>query len=198
MHWGIDICISCQRDPPPQNHTIACLDYDAPWISWIQRFKFHGRPELAPAWADLMVKNLALTSANGSTLTLPTNAWLLPIPISEERLRSRGYNQAWELAKHCAKRLRTNAMPDVLQRVVDIPQQVGMTRTQRLQRLQGVFQVNPQYLSSIQGQAIVLIDDVYTTGATTSEAVNTLLNAGAASVTVWVLARTPAPDDVPS
>jgi ComF family protein len=193
--WGIDTCISCQRNPPPQCYTIACLDYDAPWVEWIQRFKFHGRPELAPAWANLMVKNLALPSANGYINSLPDHAWLLPIPISPERLRARGYNQAWELAKHCAKRLGRKAKADVLQRVIDIPQQVGMTRAQRLQRLQGVFEINPIYLSAIQGQVIVLIDDVYTTGATTSEAANTLLNAGASSVIVWALARTPAPDD---
>lgn len=196
--WGVQICISCQRNPPPQKLTLACLDYDQPWITQIRHFKFHGHVELAKAWAELMVNTLNLPSASGLPLKIPQDAWLVPIPLSHERLRARGYNQAWELARHCGHKLRIAAKANVLLRTVDIPQQVGANRAERLMRLKGVFEVNPLYLSHIKGKKIILIDDVYTTGATTSEASHTLLNAGAASVWVWVLARTPAPDDEPS
>lgn len=145
-----------------------------------------------------MVNTLTLPSASNLPPQIPQDAWLVPIPLSLERLRARGYNQAWELARHCGHKLRMTAKADVLLRTVDVPQQVGTNRTERLMRLKGVFQVNPLYLSHIKGKKIILMDDVYTTGATTAEAAHTLLNAGATSVWVWVLARTPAPDDEPS
>lgn len=195
--WGIETCISCQCNPPPQQMTLACLDYDQPWIKQIRRFKFHGYTQLAHAWAELMVNTISLPSANGLSNKIPEDAWLVPIPLSLERLRDRGYNQAWELARHCGRKLCLSAKADVLLRTVDIPQQVGANRTERLMRLKGIFELNPLYLSHIKGKKIILMDDVYTTGATTSEASHTLLNAGAASVWVWVLARTPAPDDEP-
>lgn len=196
--WGIETCISCQINPPPQHLTLVCVDYDQPWIDQIRRFKFHDHTELAKSWAELMVNTLTQPSASGLSITIPPDAWLVPIPLSPERLRTRGYNQAWELARHCGHRLKIQALVDVLVRTIDIPQQVGTSRTERLMRLKGVFEVNPLYLSLIKGRKIILMDDVYTTGATTAEATHTLLNAGAASVWVWVLARTPAPDDEPS
>ncbi|HSB99637.1 MAG TPA: phosphoribosyltransferase family protein, partial [Burkholderiaceae bacterium] len=120
---------------------------------------------------------------------------LLPVPLSHERLRERGYNQAWELARRLAQRLQIDAAPTVLQRGRDTAHQVGMTRRERERNLRDAFWVEPQGRPALQGRRVALVDDVLTTGATAHAAALALRRAGAAAVDVWVVARTPLGDE---
>ena len=170
----------------------ACVtgaDYADPWDQLIADFKFHQKTELAAALCDLVWRAVR-EAAHGARPAL-----LLPVPLSRERLRERGYNQAWELARRLARRLDVAARADVLQRSRDTPHQIGMTRAEREHNLRDAFWIEPRQRDRLQGVHVALVDDVFTTGATAHAAALALTRAGAARVDVWVATRTPLGDE---
>ena len=179
-------CGMCLREPPPYARTVCVADYAHPWVSLVGAFKFQGRVELAGPLA----RQLGL-AVSASAVGLPSQ--VIPVPLSAPRLAERGYNQAWELARRCARRLGVQAESGVLLRPLDSAHQTGLTRAERQRNLRGAFMVEPERRGDIKGAHLALVDDVMTTGATAAEATRTLLRAGAARVDLWVLARTPAP-----
>ncbi len=175
------VCGECLREPPPFERTIAALDYAAPWSALIARFKFHGAVELAPLFAGLLRE---------AVRDHPAPELLLPAPLSETRLRERGFNQSWEIAR----RLGPRADARLLLRIRDTPHQVDLPLERRAPNVRAAFAVEPLRRGEIAGRSVVLVDDVMTTGATAAEMARTLLQAGASRVQLWVLARTPRPD----
>jgi ComF family protein len=150
--------------------------------------KFHGQPELCLALAALMRQAWQRAIDSG----LPAGVdWIVPVPASDQRLRERGFNQAWELARRLAAPLRTRARPDLLHRVVDQPHQAALGRAERLANLRSAFVAPPQ--ADLRGSRVLLVDDVMTTGSTAREAAAALLRGGVAGVALLVLARTEAP-----
>lgn len=177
-------CGACLHEPPPLAATVCAFDYGFPWDRLIADFKFNARPELARPLAGPLLQALAAAGAARPDL-------LLPVPLAPARLAERGYNQAWELARELARGLALPADPALLQRPLDGAHQAQLTREQRRRNLRGAFMVDPLRRAAIAGRHLALVDDVMTTGATLHEAARVLLRAGAASVTAWVLARTP-------
>ena len=177
----------------PFERTVCALDYGFPWTGLITHFKFGGALELASPLAD----RLRQAVLDAGVLDEGQSPLLVPVPLSRQRLAERGFNQAWELARRVARGLRLPARADLLHRAIDNPAQSGLQRAQRLANLRGAFTAAgpTAATAAIQGRRIALVDDVMTTGATVSAAAAALLRAGAASVEVWVLARTPAPTD---
>jgi ComF family protein len=177
-------CGQCLADAPPFQHTVCAFDYAFPWDRMIRDLKFRARPELAAPLAQHLCA--AVTARRGA---VPDT--LAPIPLSPQRLSERGYNQAWELTRALARRLRIPACPDLLVRPMDTPHQVQLDRAQRQRNLRGAYVLNEKRRTALQGHHVALVDDVMTTGATVREAAATLLQSGARQVDVWVLARTP-------
>jgi ComF family protein len=177
-------CGNCLREPPAFERTICVADYNFPWDVLVTAMKFQGRPELAATLAPLLA---AAVRANGSTAVQR----VLPIPMSADRLAERGYNQAWELARRVAAELRLPAHSHWLQRPVSTAHQIELSREARHRNLRAAFMFDPLQRAQIAGQHLALVDDVMTTGATAQEAAAVLRRAGAASVEIWVLARTP-------
>ena len=175
-------CGACVRQAPPFEGTVAALDYAAPWDGLIRHFKFHAQPELATPLARLL--RAALDAAAPAAPDL-----VLPAPLSDARLRERGFNQSWEIAR----RLGVAADPALLLRIRDTPHQADLPLDRRAANVRGAFAVEPLRRRAIEGRSIALVDDVLTTGATAAEMTRTLLDAGAARVQLWVLARTPSP-----
>ena len=154
------------------------LDYDAPWSSLIARFKFHGGVELAPLFAELLRE-----AVRGQ----PVPDLLLPAPLSEARLRERGFNQSWEIARRLGRvPMHACCCASAIRRIRSICRSTGGLRTVR-----EAFAVEPLRRAELAGRSVVLVDDVMTTGATAAEMARTLLRAGASRVQLWVLARTP-------
>jgi predicted amidophosphoribosyltransferase len=106
--------------------------------------------------------------------------------MSASRLRERGFNQAYELAKHLAPQ---KADAKSLLRLEHAAHQVGATRAERLAQARNTFWIDPNRIPTLQGQRVVLLDDVMTTGATMFEAARTLRKAGVAHITGLVFAR---------
>ncbi|MFT3664714.1 ComF family protein [Piscinibacter sp.] len=177
---GQPLCGACLREPPPFERTFAALDYAEPWSGLIRRFKFHGHSELASVFAGLLRE--AVRDA-------PVPDLVLPAPLSATRLRERGFNQSWELAR----RLGAPADAHLLLRMRDTPHQAELPLDRRAANVRGAFALEPLRLREVEGQRIAIVDDVLTSGATAAEMARTLLAGGAAGVQLWVLARTPAP-----
>ena len=185
---GVTTCGACLTDPPPFERAVAAVEYAHPWDGLITRFKFHAALDMAPALAQRLA-DAARTSA------APPPTWMLPVPLSAERLRERGCNQAWELVKHLGRQFGCRTDACLLLRVRDTPHQLARPLDERAANVRSAFAVEPRRAAELRGQTVTLVDDVMTTGATVAEITRVLLHAGAAQVHVWVVARTPKPGD---
>lgn len=181
-------CADCRRDPPPFERCHTLGDYGYPWDGLITAFKFHGRFDLAGPLAGALADRLAEEAVEPADL-------VLPVPLSPARLRERGHNQAWEVARRVAAARGLPADPHCLRRLRDTAHQVGLSRRERAANLRDAFWVPPEYAPRVQHRRVALLDDVLTTGVTAAAASRALLAAGATHVQLWVLARTPSPAD---
>jgi ComF family protein len=166
---------------------VAAVDYGYPWSALVARFKFHAALDLAPAIAA------CLCDAIGHQAAPDRSVLVLPVPLSAERLRERGYNQAWELARRVASRRWLQADPRLLLRIRDTPHQLALPPDSREGNVRDAFAVEPRRRAALHGRSVALVDDVMTTGATAAACSRALLQAGAADVQVWAFARTPRP-----
>ncbi|KQR60797.1 ComF family protein [Acidovorax sp. Leaf160] len=174
-------CGRCIRHSPPLDACLAAVDYSYPWAGLLAQFKF----QHDPGWAAPLAARLR--SAPGVEQALQAADWLLPVPLSAERLRERGFNQALLLARQL-DRARTRS--DWLLRLRATEAQSSLTRAQRLRNLRGAFALDPMAAAQLAGRRVVLLDDVMTTGATLQTAALVLRQAGVAHITGLVLART--------
>jgi len=152
------------------------------------RYK-HGRQDLIRSLSPLLLSGISnvLTAEESSLPHL-----VLPIPLHKRRLRQRGFNQAWDLAKAAVKLLPNPQLVDLdpwsLVRLRDGNHVERESIHERLVRARGAFIVsNP---GRILGRDIILIDDVLTTGATSCACAEAVLQAGARSVRLVTIART--------
>lgn len=187
----MEVCGRCLRHPPAFDAALAAVDYAHPWDRLVAGLKFHDALDLAAAFASLLHAAAAASSQAASEL-------LLPVPLGGQRLRKRGYNQAWEITRQLARRCGTACDARLLLRIRETPPQLDLALEQRAANVRGAFAVEPTRRAELRGRRIVVVDDVMTTGETAGEAASTLKAAGAASVDIWVVARTPAPADVAS
>ncbi|MCY4743584.1 ComF family protein [Pelomonas sp. UHG3] len=181
-------CGRCLLQAPPLDRTVAALEYGFPWDGLLQHFKYHQALELRESLLERL--NCAL---NASEVNAPD--WLLPVPLSAERLRERGYNQSHELARALARRRGLRCEPDLLLRVRHNAAQASLKLDARAANVRGIFAVDPLKADQLRGTTVALLDDVMTTGATLYELARVLLQAGVMSVQAWVIARTPEPGD---
>lgn len=175
-------CHACLAGAPDFDATVVIADYDWPLDHLVTGLKFRAQLPLA-AWLAGQLGN-ALAAAPGD---LPDV--LLPVPLSPARLHSRGYNQAWEIARRLARQLNIPARANALHRVRDNPAQATLDRAERLTNLHGAFVVAEP--ARIVGRHIGVVDDVMTTGTTLGEIATQLKRAGASRITNVVALRTP-------
>jgi ComF family protein len=185
---AVPVCGACLTQAPPFDRTIAAVDYAHPWDELVRRFKFDACLDLADVLAQRLLDAVRRSDA-------PRPDWLLPVPVAAGRLRERGYNQAWELARRVARGLPCATDARLLLRMKDTPHQLALPPGERAANVRGAFALEPRRRAEVAGRGVAVLDDVMTTGATASEIARTLLQAGAHSVQVWVLARTPRDDD---
>ncbi|WP_157275504.1 ComF family protein [Pelomonas sp. Root1444] len=179
-------CGRCLHEAPPLDRTVAALDYGFPWDGLLQHFKYHQGLQLRESLLERL--NVALSAAE-----VVEPDWLLPVPLSAERLRERGYNQSYELARALARRRGLRCDPHLLLRVRHNERQAGLKLQARTANVRGVFAVEPLRAQRLRGTSVALLDDVMTSGATLYELARVLLQAGVMSVQAWVIARTPEP-----
>lgn len=179
-------CGACLKTPPPLDLCLASTAYAWPWVDLIARYKFQEQAGWAGPLATLMLSTPWADDA------LDAADWVLPIPLSAQRLSERGYNQSWLLARQLSPH---KADAHLLLRTRDTPSQRTLPRAHRLANLVGAFAVEPLRAAQLRGKKVVLVDDVMTSGASLHTAAHVLREAGAAHVSALVLARTEAGND---
>jgi ComF family protein len=177
------LCGECIEREPPYASAWVPFRYAHPLDLLEARFKFRGDLAAGRVLASLMIERARLESP----------AWpdaIVTVPLHVARLRQRGYNQAFELARPLARALGIPVARDLLQRVRATPPQTGLDAAARRRNLRRAFAVSTAH--ALPAHAVVF-DDVMTTGATLRECARTLRRAGVARVDVWALARAPQP-----
>lgn len=148
----------------------------------VQRFKYGRKVSLGKPLGRLMAGG---TSDCFQGRSLDT---IIPVPLHPKRLRWRGFNQAVILAREVARLWDLPVDPFVLLRSTETPPQTQLSEEERRKNMRGAFSLHPG--RSVQGKRLLLVDDIYTSGATVNECSRTLIRAGAREVYVLTLART--------
>lgn len=172
------VCGPCQIRPPPYRRATSALTYSATTRWMIRRFKFHGELVYGRVLSRCMVQRLRAEQA-----LLPE--LLLPVPLHPQRWRTRGFNQAEELARDIGRELQIPLENSALVRMVATREQAGLTARERRRNLRSAFVVR----RPISARSVALVDDVMTTGSTVRELALVLRDAGVQQIDVWVAAR---------
>ena len=175
-------CDDCAISPPRYGKLRSIAFYQTTLQQAIHLFKFRKKKVFAPHLVQLMNAHIPIDCS------IPEYDFVLPIPIHKKRLRERGFNQAMLLANGIAKAENFPVLADVLVRKRHTVAQSSLDKETRQQNIVGAFEVrNPDV---IRGKRLLVIDDVFTTGATIREAVSELWTADPAEIDVLTLART--------
>jgi len=176
-------------NPPSYDRARAAVRYDDIARALVHRFKYGDRLDLAPMMGRWMTRA-------GRELLEGADA-LIPVPLHWRRLWARRFNQSAALAGAISRLAGPPVLHGAVQRVRATPQQVGLSKTERAENVQGAFKVDPARKAEIAGKRLVVVDDVLTSGATTEACARALLRAGAGHVDVLVFARVVAPVRTP-
>lgn len=171
------LCARCAIAPLPIDRIVSAWRFGGQLAIAIRRLKFSGRTHVARAVAPLWSRLVAAAASEG--------ALVVPVPLHWRRRFMRGFDQAWHLALHACDDAGLAPPVPALRRVRHGPPQSKLDQVQRRDNLRDAFTVR----LPVVGRAVVLVDDVVTTGATMSAAASALFAAGATHVVGVALAR---------
>ncbi|MCP9450534.1 MAG: ComF family protein [Nitrospira sp.] len=179
-------CQSCRKRPPSYTKAWTLYPYRSPLREALHLFKYQGKVSLAAPLARLITDRLP----RFESLDV-----IVPVPLHIERLREREFNQSLLLADRIGRHLGLPVSCTDLIRCRPAPPQISLRRKERLKNLRGAFTVlHPR---AVAGKRILLIDDVFTTGATINECAKALRKAGSSDVFALTLGRTMDASHVP-
>ncbi len=172
-------CGACLADPPPFDRARAAVAYGPIARALALKLKYGRRPGIALTMARPM-RRVGAAMLDG--------ALIVPVPLHRWRIWSRGYNQAALIARALARESGDLAL-DLVERPKRTPPLRGLGRLARERTVAGAFRLNPAWKDKVKGRRVVLIDDVYTTGATAKGCARILKRAGAKEVNLLCWAR---------
>jgi len=179
---GLDLqCGNCLRTPPPFRQARSVLKYDAHSRDMILAFKHADQTDRGPSFATWMYRTAPKLVDNCD--------YICPVPLHPYRLMKRRFNQSALLAIELSKLTGRPAIPDLLKRTRPTRSQGTLSATARHKNVKGAFRATSRHFPKIENARILLIDDVYTTGATVEACSNSLLTAGAQQVDVLTFCR---------
>lgn len=167
-------CGACLKEPPHYARTMALWRYEFPADRLIHALKYQHRLAIAEWLGGCLAERLT-----------PAGQLLLPMPLHRQRLRERGFNQAAEIARCIARRTGLHYQPDLLSRQRPTRPQAELLPGERQRNVRGAFACK----GDLAGRAVVLVDDVMTTGASANECARVLRLHGAGDITLLVAAR---------
>jgi ComF family protein len=174
-------CAACLAAPPPFARARAAFRYEGAGRELVLGFKHADRLHLALA--------LGAWAARAGAELLAEADLVAPVPLHWTRLARRRFNQAALVARAAARLAGRPCVPDLLVRRRRTPPQTALGRLARARNVRGAFSVRRRHRARVAGKRIVLVADVFTTGATAAACARALLGAGAAAVDVLTLAR---------
>lgn len=167
-------------DPPVFDRLRAVAIYDGSARNLVHSLKYRDRTDLAAMMAGWMLR-----ASEGHVVACDA---ILPVPLHRRRFLSRKFNQSAELARHLARQAGRPYLSATLVRIKNTRRQVGLTARARTENVRAAFGIASGHEADVFGKRIVLVDDVFTTGATVSAATRALRKAGAAEITVLTFA----------
>lgn len=177
-----EICGQCLKDPPPFTACHCLFAYEPPLTYLLLNLKFHQDLVSARILGELLAEKVSQEWYH----LKPLPDLIIPVPLHENRLKVRGFNQALEIARPVSRQLNIKISPQAVKRVKDTPAQMHLAAKDRKKNIRRAFTVE----SDVIDKHIVIIDDVVTTGATVAEITRMLLKQGARMVEVWCCGRT--------
>ncbi|MBY0268716.1 MAG: ComF family protein [Burkholderiales bacterium] len=168
------LCGRCIAEPPHYDHVVAACRYAFPLDGLIQAYKYSGRLVAGAALATLLADRLQQRPD-----------LIVPVPLTAQRLRERGFNQALELARVLGKQWGVTVNAGLCVKTHDTAPQTRLPWKERRKNIRGAFVVE----GGVAGRHVAVVDDVLTTGATLGELARNLKRAGATAVTGYVIAR---------
>src|SRR5437588_289491 len=178
----LGLCQRCQYHPLGLSGLRAVSTYQEPLRSCIHALKYDGNTRLAEPLGGLLAQAFSYYGLQADAI--------IPVPLHSERQKQRGYNHAHLLAEVCAAQVNVSLLEDMVIRYRATPAQVGLTASERLQNVAGAFRCSRAFATgALYGRRILIIDDVYTTGATLEACAEPLFAVGAREVWGLVLAR---------
>jgi ComF family protein len=174
------LCGSCLAYPPRFDRVRAAVAYGEVARKVALKLKYAGRPGVAETLARFMARHVDAGESE---------AVLMPVPLHRWRIWKRGYNQSALIARALARRTGLRSEMDLLKRVKATPPLRGLGRKERAETVRGAFVVPPERKAEAKGRTFILVDDVFTTGATAGACAKALKRAGAARVEVICWAR---------
>ena len=168
-------------EPPPFGRLRAAVLYEDLAARLVSSLKYADRTDLVPLMAGWMSRAGAELIADAEVV--------VPVPLHPGRLWRRRFNQSAEIARLVARSAKLSFSPLSLKRVKATRSQVGLGPAQRRANVRGAFQVVETRRDELDGRRVLLVDDVYTTGATVASATRALKRAGARDVDVLTFAR---------
>ena len=174
-------CGKCLLSPPPYERARAVGLYEGTLREVIHAMKYRPVFGLVRPLAELLSGQFAVHWSGRAPDAL------VPVPLHRLRLRRREFDQALALANGLGQAVGIPVWSDTLIRHTPTRSQIGLSATERRRNIRGAFRVQPDH--SREGRSLLLIDDVYTTGATAQECARVLRRAGAARVDVYTVAR---------
>ena len=172
-------CGACLADPPRFDRARAAVAYGEIPRKVALKLKYGGRPGVAETMARLMARHLPAAAG----------AILAPVPLHRWRIWKRGYNQAALIAAALGRLGGGDVMADLLERTKATPYLRGMGPRERAETVRGAFRVAERRREALAGREVVLVDDVYTSGATAGACARALKKAGARRVSLLCWAR---------
>ncbi|MCP4404442.1 MAG: ComF family protein [bacterium] len=176
------LCGDCRSSPPHFDRAFSVAEYEGILKQAIGYFKFHQKTALGTPLGRLFISHLS------DAVDWAQYQSILPVPLHKKRLRRRGYNQSAILARPLARHFKLDLQLDNLRRIRHTEAQWPIKeRHERRKNVRNAFSLRAP--EKIQERNIILIDDIFTTGATTNECARMLKQAGAVSVLVLTLSR---------
>lgn len=167
-----NLCLNCKRELPKITQNFSVFDYSKPINYLITNLKYDNKKYIANYLSNFLVDKFIESNIKVD--------FVIPVPISENRLKIRGFNQAELLCSAFNEKLNMEVCPNLVSRIVDTISQTSLSRKERLTNLTNTFKVNDK--NKIKGKSILIVDDVYTTGATINEIAKVLFKAKAKNV----------------
>lgn len=196
---GQSICIECLASSPVAKRESAewiypIFDYRHPPIKKaLHLLKYKNKKKFAETFANVLYGKILEELYELNLMKNFTEPILIPIPLSKERYRERGYNQAELICKELVKLdndKNFKLIPDILVKPKNTEHQARIkNRAERLKNIIGSFSIKNRKEEELKGKNIILIDDILTTGATLTEARKILKQSGANKLIAFTVAH---------